>query len=183
MKFECSLDNERYTPCGEGRSGQWTRNVQDGRHNFKVKGTDNDGNVVEAEVTGWLVDTIAPTITFSDAPAKTNDKPLITWTSSEEAVFECSLDGGEYKECDKGMDGEWSESSISDGVHTLSVRGKDNAGNVGSANRHTWIVGKSLTIKVAHFSINNLQLIGKLLKKYEQKSIFQGKTLSSLTSR
>ena len=56
MNFTCSLDSERYEPCGSGRSGQWTRdNVPDGGHVFRVKGQDNMGNTVGPETFSWTV--------------------------------------------------------------------------------------------------------------------------------
>ena len=142
MTFECSLDDESYRPCGKGTTGQWVgNNVPDGQHSFKIKATDSVGNVVETEVRGWIVDTVVPTITFVDAPVKTNGSPMITWQSSEQADFNCSLDGGPYVTCGKGILGQWSENNIRDGSHRLSVKGEDAAGNVGS-NSLTWIVGK-----------------------------------------
>jgi hypothetical protein len=56
MSFKCSLDNEKYKPCGEGRSGQWTgNNVPDGQHVLKVRGTDSDGRVLVADTLRWKV--------------------------------------------------------------------------------------------------------------------------------
>lgn len=142
MTFVCSLDNERYIPCGEGKAGHWIGyNVPDGSHSFKVNGTDSAGNVVIAEVSGWIVDTVIPIITFVDASEETNGSPTITWRSSEQTDFYCSLNGGPYVTCGKGIFGRWSGDNIRDGRHRLFVRGKDAADNVGS-NSHTWIVGK-----------------------------------------
>ena len=149
MTFECSLDDGMYKPCGQGQTGQWTgRNVPDGQHNFKVKATDSVGNVVETEIRGWVVDTVAPTITYSDAAAKTNGSPFITWRSSEQAEFECSLDRGPYENCGIGMNGQWRKDNVPDGRHILRVRGTDPAGNVGNPAGHTWIVGKFLYISL-----------------------------------
>ena len=143
MRFECSLDGQQFTSCGEGLTGQWTgTNVKHGRHNFKVRGTDSKGNVVEAEVIGWLADTIPPVITFTNAPDKTNTSPLLTWQSSEQATFQCSLDNGPYVNCGSGVRGQWrSQRNLRAGEHTFSVRGTDLAGNTGRETSHTWIVG------------------------------------------
>ena len=143
MTFECSLDKERYQPCGEGRSGQWTRkNVPDGKHSFKVKATDNDGNVVEAEIRGWIVDTVLPVIMFTDPPIKTSDSAELRWVSSEQANFECSLDSEPYTNCGEGLtSGKWIGDNLSRGVHVFKVKGKDAAGNIGEPARHVWTVG------------------------------------------
>ena len=149
MEFECSLDDRRITSCGEGLTGQWTgTNVQHGRHNFKVKGTDNKGNIVEAEVRGWMVDAISPTITFTDAPGKTNNLPQLTWRSSEEATFECKLDNEPYKGCGSGVNGEWSQKIDREGRHVLYVRGRDAVGNTGPSSTHSWTVGTFLSFAI-----------------------------------
>jgi hypothetical protein len=147
MTFRCSLDGGTYRSCGRGLTGTWTgNNVPDGQHSLKIRATDPSGNVVEAEISGWIVDTVSPTITFSDDPAKTSGSPMITWRSSEQAEFECSLDGGRYEKCGSGMNGVWSKDNVGDGRHTLSVRGIDSAGNSGTPARHNWDVGMFLMI-------------------------------------
>ena len=56
MTFECSLDNDVYKPCGDGRSGQWNgNNILDGPHVLKVRGTDSDGNVLVIASLRWDV--------------------------------------------------------------------------------------------------------------------------------
>ena len=148
MKFQCSLDDGRFERCGEGVTGQWTgRNIPHGRHNFKVTGTDNIGNVVEAEVRGWYVDAVPPVITFDNPPTTTNGSPELTWRSSEQANFECSFDGGRFESCRSGMNGRWSKQNVPDGTHSLLVRGTDNLGNVGRSTKHSWIIGKIFYFK------------------------------------
>ena len=147
MKFQCSLDDEQFSSCGEGVIGQWTGvNVPHGRHNFTVKGTDSIGNIVEAEVKGWYVDAIPPVITFNNPPSKTSGSAQFTWRSSEQADFNCSFDGGPYKTCGNGAAGQWSKNNLPDGIHRLSVRGKDTVENVGREATHIWTVGKIFTI-------------------------------------
>ena len=144
MAFECSLDNERFRECGRGRTGQWRRNnVPDGSHNLRVRATDSDSNELEVEIRGWTVDTIAPIITFTSAPEKTNDTPLLTWRSSEEVEFEYRFDNGRYENYGKGTNGRWSKNNVGHGPHSLSVRGRDSAGNMGTT-IHIWNVGKVL---------------------------------------
>ena len=56
MSFKCSLDNENYKNCGEGRSGEWTgKNIPDGQHVFTIKGVDKDGNVLVVAKRTWKV--------------------------------------------------------------------------------------------------------------------------------
>ena len=80
-------------------------------------------------------------IRFVNPPAKTDRSPEFTWTSSEQATFECSLDRGPYENCDSGTSGTWSK-DVREGSHTLMVRGRDIVGNVGRIIAHTWTVGK-----------------------------------------
>ena len=142
MIFECSLDNERFRNCGQGKTGEWTgNNIPDGLHNFKVKATDSYGNLMEAGIRGWIVDTIPPVITFTNAPEKTNGSPVLTWRSSEQAEFDCKLDDGRYENCGNGTTGRWSESNVRDGRRRLSVIARDSAGNLDTAS-HTWTVGR-----------------------------------------
>ncbi len=157
MQFECSLDDKQFKPCGEGLTGQWTgTNVPDGRHNFKVKGTDSNGNEVEAEVRGWIVDAVPPVITYIRPPTKTNGSPEITWRSSEQATFECSLDGGPYENCGNGLNGRWFKNNVRGGSRVLSVRGRDTVGNLGRSRSHTWTVGKLFFIMSLMSSCNIL---------------------------
>jgi hypothetical protein len=160
MQFECSLDNEQFKSCGEGLTGKWTGiNIPHGRHNFRVKGTDNFGNIVELEVRGWTVDAVPPMITFTDAPLKTNSLPTLTWRSSEKATFECSLDSGSYENCGSGINGEWSEWIVREGSHVLSVRAKDLVGNIGRPTTHSWIVGKFLSYQLYNIILYATTLI------------------------
>ena len=142
--FLCSLDNQLFRSCGQGLTGQWTsRNIiPDGRHTFKLRGTDNRGNTVDITVDNWLIDTVPPTITFNDPPARTTSFPSISWQSTESAVFECSLDNGRYENCSSGRTGTWNGNDLRDGRHYLSVRGRDSAGNIGRIVTHQFDVGK-----------------------------------------
>ena len=54
--FECSLDNRRFESCGKGKTGQWFKqNVRNGIHIFKVRGTDDAGNVGTTVSHRWTV--------------------------------------------------------------------------------------------------------------------------------
>lgn len=57
--FHCSLDNNPFFDCGEGRSGQWIgRNISDGPHSFKVRATDTAGNIATPKSWSWIVGTM-----------------------------------------------------------------------------------------------------------------------------
>ena len=92
----------------------------------------------------FLPDTTAPVVTFTQAPEKTNGSPRFTWKSTEKTDFECSLDNVRFESCGKGETGQWFKQNIRDGRHILTVRGTDDAGNVGTTVSHRWTVGKIL---------------------------------------
>ena len=81
-------------------------------------------------------------ITFQTRSERTNGKPEIRWSSSENAFFECSLDGAEYQECGNGFDGLWTGNNLPDGKHNFSVRGIDRNNNTGEPKRFEWHVGE-----------------------------------------
>ncbi len=89
-----------------------------------------------------IVDNTVPVISFQTSPTPTNGKPQIRWTSSENARFECSLDGASYQNCGSGFSGFWTGENIPDGKRTFSVRGRDQNGNVGQPTNFEWTVGK-----------------------------------------
>ena len=81
-------------------------------------------------------------IVFSPLPDQSNASPRITWRSTEDARFECSLDNGAYEDCGNGEIGTWIGRNLPHGNHVISVRGRDKNGNVGEPTKHTWNVGK-----------------------------------------
>ena len=66
----------------------------------------------------------------------------MTWSSSEYAAFECKLEDGKIFNCGSGDDGIWSGRDMSDGTHSLLVRGTDTLGNKGQFISRSWTVGK-----------------------------------------
>lgn len=89
-----------------------------------------------------ITDNSGPSITFGDAESVTGSNPQFTFFSDEDAVFECSLDGGDYQECGSGLSGEWNARDVPNGSHRFSVRGEDNNGNRGETAHHSFNVGK-----------------------------------------
>lgn len=83
-------------------------------------------------------DTTAPVVTFSKAPPPTTPETTaaFTFSSSEKGTrFTCKLDAGAWKACVSPA----SVNGLALGSHTYSVRGKDAAGNTGSA-KASWQV-------------------------------------------
>ena len=58
-EFECRIDNQPYTKCGQEMNGRWTEdNLSDGIHRLYVRGRDAVGNLGREFVHTWTVGTI-----------------------------------------------------------------------------------------------------------------------------
>jgi len=105
--------------------------LTDGSHTLSVIGRDTAGNWQEAATTySWTVDTQAPTATLTDTPAslthlKTTD---ITVAGTDVVAYKYKLDSGSYG-TEKLVATHLTLSALTDGSHTLSVIGRDEAGN------------------------------------------------------
>ena len=88
-----------------------------------------------------FLDNTAPTIVLESTTDLKTATPTITWTSSEDVDFKCSLDGGQLFDCGSGTTGSWTGSNLVDGPHKFVIEGKDAIRNTG---RHTltWNKGK-----------------------------------------
>lgn len=78
----------------------------------------------------------------SDTPAESNSpRQTIRWTSSEQANFECTLDGQKV-DCGTGTSGVYTTPNMPDGRHTFSVNAVDPLGNKGTPKVIEWNTGK-----------------------------------------
>lgn len=108
----------------------------------------------------FFADNTVPEITFPETFVKTNSNPEISWRSSENAQFECSLDGGDFEGCGSGLSNRWSRDNLPDGKHTFSVRGRDRNGNVGEVQTIEWTVGrKALSFTSCVFIVESQLLV------------------------
>jgi hypothetical protein len=100
----------------------------------------------------WVKDTVEPNTTLGTTPALTNYAMVskFTFTSNESNVtFQCSLDGGAYSTCVSPLN----YTSLANGSRTLSVRARDQAGNVDSTPAtYTWTQDAYKTIALYHFN-------------------------------
>ena len=124
--FACSVDNAAYTSCGSPFS---TAALSPGAHTFAVRATDTAGNTDPSPASSaWVLDTTAPDTSFtSTEPDPTNDPTAdLSFTSTEAATFQCSLDAAAFASCASPL----ATGSLLPGVHTFAVRATDLAGNV-----------------------------------------------------
>jgi hypothetical protein len=101
---------------------------------------DAAGNVSNTITYSWQVDTQAPDTTIATNPVdpSASSAGSFTYTATETATFECSLDNGAFLACaSTGV----TYSSLSNGVHIVQVRAKDSAGNYDlTPDSYTWTV-------------------------------------------
>jgi hypothetical protein len=144
-----TTDPNTTTQCQRVRNGtpvtQWTactspRNVtlaSEGTWHLDVRATDLAGNVgPTGSSPDYTLDMTGPTITLvGPATPGNNQRPTWSWTTEANATTECKFDG-------PGAPGQWATcvspytpaANLSpDGTYTLSVRGTDSVGNLGSA--------------------------------------------------
>lgn len=99
----------------------------------------------------WVRDTVAPTVTFSSAPAPSSVNVSTTasfvFSANESASFQCKLDSGPYVSCNSPQN----LTGLSNGSHTFSVRATDSAGNVRDVTR-TWTQAAYNTLALYRFN-------------------------------
>jgi RTX calcium-binding nonapeptide repeat (4 copies) len=110
--------------------------VPDGPHTFSVTAVDQFGNADQTPAThGWTVDTGAPDLNITSAPADviSTDTATFAFSSPDPQFdrFECSIDGSDFIRCGSPI----TYSFLPEGAHTFTVRGYDTAGNFGQLSR------------------------------------------------
>ncbi|MFT3713585.1 MAG: Ig-like domain-containing protein [Archangium sp.] len=125
--FECSLDGAAFTTCA---SPQNLSGLADGSHTYRVRAVDTVGNAdpTPASFT-WTVDTTPPDTTITSGPpaSTSSQSATIAFTATEPgSTFECSVDGAAFTACTSPL----TLSGLSEGAHSVRVRGIDAAGNV-----------------------------------------------------
>lgn len=127
VTFECRLDGAAYAACTSPDS---YASLNDGDHTFDVRSRTSAGVVDPSPASfTWTIDTVAPDTSFATQPSTEYATPTPTFTfqsNDSAATFECSLDGASYADCPAS----YTTSTLALGVHDLSVRAKDVAGNV-----------------------------------------------------
>ena len=134
---ECSLDGPPFEAC---ESPQEFTGLAPGSHTFEVFAKDEAGttNTVAYK---WKVVTEAPSPAITAAPPASTETTTATFAfggvpGSEISSYECSLDGGAFAACTSPQN----FSGLAPGVHSFSVRAKDEAGNTSAPTTYTWTV-------------------------------------------
>lgn len=134
---ECEWDDSGWEPCVSPmtRSG-----LSDGPHTFRVRGTDELGNVGDPVIHEWVVETIAPTVTITARPEHQTSEPnaWFSFTSDNpSASFECRLNpwpDSPWLPCVSGIGFE----NLPDGTHGFEVRAVGQGAGPGTAAQVIW---------------------------------------------
>ena len=134
--FECSLDGSSFAACTSPKT--YAGPLANGQHTFQVRERTTAGATGTAASRSWTVDTQAPPapqITQAPADPSASTSATFTFADAEPNVtYLCQLDGGAFAACSTPQ----TYSRLADGVHALSFKARDAAGNVGPATAHRW---------------------------------------------
>ncbi|GAB3680883.1 hypothetical protein [Angustibacter aerolatus] len=132
--LSCSVDAGAFAACPDPLT---LTGLRDGAHSLAVRGTDAAGNVGASVRRAWSVDATAPVVTVATGTRAVRDRSAtVSFSADEAATFGCRLDAGTWDVCTSPL----TVTGLTDGSHTLSVRGTDAVGNVGDVAGSTWTV-------------------------------------------
>jgi hypothetical protein len=142
--FDCSVDGRGFEPC---TSPATYHGLGDGAHAFSVRAKDAVGNLSAPAAHSWAIDTTAPETTLAAAPTSgPTTAATFAYTASENATFECRLDGSPFTLCSSPK----SYGGLSQGDHQFQVRAIDRAGNADATpSLHGWKISAPAAKKVA----------------------------------
>jgi hypothetical protein len=133
--LECALDGAAFAACTSPKS---YGGLRDGAHTFRVRERTRAGQVGDAASRSWTVDTVAPPapqLVQKPADPSSSDSATFAFADGEPNVtYLCQLDGAASVACANPV----TYKRLADGTHSLSVKARDAAGNVGAATAYRW---------------------------------------------
>jgi hypothetical protein len=144
VTFVCSIDSLPYSACA---SPAVYSALSGGPHAFQVKAKDTFGNLSNAAIYNWLVNSIgppAPIITSAPAYLTNDDTATFAFTDSQAGVtYQCSLDGAAFAACSSGVSysglaGFPNNYDIVTKRHTFAVKAMDGSGNFSPETERAW---------------------------------------------
>lgn len=137
VRYSCSLDSTVLQSCTNPVSFSGLNN---GAHTFRFSATDLAGNSSGIQMYNWQVDSIAPLVTFVQAPPVTTTETNATFVVQVNEVatqIQCRLDSAlNFTNCASPL----YYTNLAVGAHTLSVRAVDQAGNISLIANHSWTI-------------------------------------------
>lgn len=140
--YECSLNQGEYEPCEPGVD---FNDLQDGGQVFSVRAIGVDEIIGDAAQFEWIIDSVAPVITFDNGPLMLTNQveATLAWSCSKTTCFqECSHQGDPFESCSSPL----TISDLEAGLQTLSVRATDGVGNISAQVDYTWEIDLVLPV-------------------------------------
>jgi len=136
-------------------NGDWTFEIgplEDGDHTVEGRTTDDLGREGSSGAVTFTVDTIPPVVTvLNPTPGGVYPTtPPITGTGEPGTTVIVTIDGGTPIETTVGADGTWSidPGELGPGEHTITVKGRDEAGNESELETITFTIGDMLDYEI-----------------------------------
>ncbi|MFY0566141.1 Ig-like domain-containing protein [Archangium lansingense] len=140
--FECSFDGAAFSACPSPFIvfAPW-----DGMHTLAVRARDVAGNVDPSPATySWLIQTEPPSVLITQHPPELSNSATANFTfvsNRAGVVFECRLNGAPFTDCGANP----TFQGLSNGMYTLTVRARDNAtGMVSAEAAFSWLIDTSV---------------------------------------
>ncbi len=136
--YACTLDGIPLDGCTSPRK---VTVDADGPHAFEVRGIAAGGTLGPVAALSWTVDTVKPSVTFAQAPARLTNAATATFVVESEPGSElsCRLLGPGRSEELAPCDATTSYTGLGSGDHTFEVQAVDAVGNSGSGS-YAWQV-------------------------------------------
>lgn len=138
-RFQCRIDGGAYSNCSSPYSSPA---LPDGSHKFGVITFDDAGNASEESTYSWMIDTVAPTIQFTQVPGaySNSNNQSIRYDSQDSgsgiAQRICYFDSAVVS-CDNQV---IALTQIGEGAHFVTAMVKDKAGNSSVTIRSDFII-------------------------------------------
>ncbi len=139
LNYECRLDSGAWAACN-GMTAGYT-GLNNGSHTFSVRAMAGEIEAGTSSYT-WVVDTVAPVITFTGGPTGLTNSRSASFSVSKSKTLSsitCQLDGNPVTPCSTTATFTNNFTNLTDGSHTFTVSGQDAAGNTASTTRN-WTV-------------------------------------------
>jgi hypothetical protein len=160
--YKYKLDSASYSSETPVATHITLSGLADGPHTLLVIGRDVAGNWQAegtATIHSWTIDKTAPTVTLTNTPANLTNQTAtnITVGGTEVTYYKYKLDSGSYSS-ETAVTTPITLTGLSEGAHTLSVIGRDVAGNwqaEGSATSYSWTIDTTVPTIISYTPSDN----------------------------